>query len=104
MGKYDLILSNPPYIKKNEIKYLEKDVVDFEPNLALNGGLDGTLKIFKTIKKASTLLKKNGKLILEISHNQKTKVIKLLKQKGFYINKTIKDYAQNDRCIVSTKI
>ena len=104
LGKYDLILSNPPYIKKNEIKYLEKDVVDFEPNLALNGGLDGTLKIFKTIKKASTLLKKNGKLILEISHNQKTKVIKLLKQKGFYINKTIKDYAQNDRCIVSTKI
>ncbi len=103
-GKYDLILSNPPYIKKNEIKYLEKDVVDFEPNLALNGGLDGTLKIFKTIKKASTLLKKNGKLILEISHNQRTKVIKLLKQKGFYINKTIKDYAQNDRCIVSTKI
>ena len=78
--------------------------VDFEPNLALNGGLDGTLKIFKTIKKASTLLKKNGKLILEISHNQRTKVIKLLKQKGFYINKTIKDYAQNDRCIVSTKI
>ena len=103
-GKYDLILSNPPYIKKNEIKYLEKDVVDFEPNLALNGGLDGTLKIFKTIKKASKLLKKNGKLILEISHNQRTKVIKLLKQKGFYINKTIKDYAQNDRCIVSTKI
>ena len=103
-GKYDLILSNPPYIKKNEIKYLEKDVVDFEPNLALNGGLDGTLKIFKTIKKASTLLKKNGKLILEISHDQRTKVIKLLKQKGFYINKTIKDYAQNDRCIVSTKI
>lgn len=104
LGKYDLILSNPPYIKKNRIKYLEKDVVDFEPNLALNGGLDGTLKIFKTIKKASTLLKKNGKLILEISHNQRTKVIKLLKQKGFYINKTIKDYAQNDRCIVSTKI
>ena len=40
-GKYDLIVSNPPYIKKNDLKYLEKDVVDFEPLTALNGGLDG---------------------------------------------------------------
>jgi len=103
-GKYDLVISNPPYIKSNEIKYLEKDVNHFEPKLALDGGLDGTLKILKIIEKASSLLKVNGKLVLEIAHNQKTKVIGILKQKGFYINKTIKDYAQNDRCIVSTKI
>jgi release factor glutamine methyltransferase len=103
-GKYDLIVSNPPYIKSNEIKYLEKDVNCFEPKLALDGGLDGTLQILKIIKKASALLKKNGKLVIEIAYDQKTKVTKLLKQKGFYINKTIKDYAQNDRCIISTKI
>ena len=103
-GKYDLVISNPPYIKSNEIKYLEKDVNHFEPKLALDGGLDGTLKILKIIEKASSLLKVNGKLVLEIAHNQKTKVIGILKQKGFYINKTIKDYAQNDRCIISTKI
>ena len=102
-GKYDLIVSNPPYIKKNEIKYLEKDVVNFEPNLALNGGLDGTLKILKIVKKASKLLKKNGKLIMEIAFNQRTIITKLLKQKGFYINKLKKDYAQNDRCIIATK-
>ena len=103
-GKYDLIISNPPYIKNNEIKYLENDVKNFEPKLALDGGLDGTFKILKIIKKASTLLKKNGKLILEISKDQKTNVIKLLKKEGFYINKTRKDYAQNDRCIISSKI
>ena len=103
-GKYDLVISNPPYIKSNEIKYLEKDVNHFEPRLALDGGLDGTLKILKIIEKASSLLKVNGKLVLEIAHNQKTKVIGILKQKGFYINKTIRDYAQNDRCIISTKI
>ena len=87
-----------------KIKYLENDVKNFEPKLALDGGLDGTFKILKIIKKASTLLKKNGKLILEISKDQKTSVTKLLKKEGFYINKTRKDYAQNDRCIISSKI
>ena len=103
-GKYDLIITNPPYIIKNKIKYLEKDVSNFEPKLALDGGLDGTLKILRIIKKSSFLLKKNGKLVLEIANNQKIVVVKLLKQRGFYINKIIKDYAQNDRCIICTKI
>ena len=103
-GKYDLIISNPPYIKTNEIKYLEKDVSNFEPKLALDGGLDGTFKTLKIIKKASTLLKVNGKLILEIGYNQRTKIIGLLKKEGFYINSTIRDYAKNDRCVISTKI
>jgi len=103
-GKYDLIISNPPYIKSNEIKYLEKDVYNFEPKLALDGGLDGTIKTLKIIEKASTLLKGNGKLILEIAYNQRIKITTLLKKKGFYINKIIKDYAENDRCVISTKI
>ena len=103
-GKYDLIVSNPPYIKKNNLKYLECDVLKFEPKLALDGGLDGLSVIRKVIKKSSELLKKNGKFILEIGFDQKSKVIKLLKNKGFYINSTIKDFAKNDRCIVSTKI
>tara|TARA_Y100001970_G_scaffold222384_1_gene273494 strand:- start:1998 stop:2843 length:846 start_codon:yes stop_codon:yes gene_type:complete len=103
-GKYDLIISNPPYIKKYDLKYLEKNVVDYEPILALDGGLDGTSEIRKVINKSSELIKKNGKLILEISFDQKLKVISLLKKKGFYINKVLKDFAKNDRCIVSTKI
>ena len=104
MGKYDIILSNPPYISKYEINCLEKDILNFEPRIALDGGLDGTSEIRKVIDKTSKLIKKNGKFVLEIAYNQKNKVIDLLKNKGFYINKIIKDYAKNDRCVVSTKI
>ena len=104
IGKYDLIVSNPPYIKLLSLKYLERDVVNFEPKLALSGGFDGFSKIRKVINKASNLIKKNGKFILEIGFNQKNKVIKILKEEGFYVNKAIKDYGNNDRCIISTKI
>ena len=103
-GKYDLIISNPPYIKNLDLKYLEKDVVNFEPKLALNGGLDGISEIRKTIKKSSELIKKGGKLILEIAYNQKNEVKTLLLNEGFYINSVVKDLANNDRCIISTKI
>ena len=103
-GKYDLIISNPPYIKSCDLKYLEKDVINFEPKLALDGGLDGLSVIRKVINKSSELIKRNGKFILEIGFNQKNRVIKLLNKKGFYINSTLKDLAKNDRCIVSTKI
>ena len=103
-GKYDLIISNPPYINKLNLKYLERDVVGYEPILALNGGLDGLSEIRKVINKSSELIKINGLLILEIAFNQKEKVKKILKEKGFYINKTLKDYAKNDRCIVCTKL
>jgi release factor glutamine methyltransferase len=104
LGKYDLIVSNPPYIKQHKLKYLEKDVAYFEPKLALNGGVDGLSEIRKVIKKSSELIKKNGKFILEIGFDQKNKVINLLKKEGFYINSIQKDLANNDRCIVSTKI
>ena len=104
LGKYDLIVSNPPYIKKHDLKYLEKDVANFEPKLALDGGLDGLSEVRKVIKKSSILINKKGKFILEIGFNQKNKVINILKEKGFYINSTSKDLGKNDRCIVSTKI
>ena len=104
LDKYDLIVSNPPYINKHSIKYLERDVAKYEPRLALDGGLDGLTEIRKVIIKSSELIKKNGKFILEIGFNQKNKVINLLKKEGFYINGTSKDLAKNDRCIVSTKI
>ena len=104
LGKYDLILSNPPYIKKNNIKYLEKDISKFEPQLALDGGLDGLSEIRKVIRKSSELIKINGKFILEIGFDQKNKVAKILNKEGFYINKIQKDIANNDRCFVCTKI
>ena len=102
-GKYDLIVSNPPYINQKDLKYLEKDVKNFEPQLALNGGLDGLSEIRKVINKSSELIKFNGKLILEIGFDQKLKVKQILTNKGFFINKVVKDYANNDRCIICTK-
>jgi len=104
LGKYDLIISNPPYIKNCYLKYLEKDVAKFEPKLALDGGLDGLSALRKVIKKSSELIKKNGKFVIEIGFDQKNRVINLLKKKGFYINSINKDLANNDRCIVCTKI
>ena len=103
-GQYDLIVSNPPYINQFDLKKLDKDVKNFEPKLALDGGLDGLSVIRKVINKSSDLIKLNGMLILEIGFNQKNKVKKILTNKGFYINKVVKDYANNDRCIISTKI
>ena len=102
--KYDLILSNPPYISNLKIKRLDDDVRLYEPKVALDGGLDGFKKIKKIIVKSSSLLKKNGKFIIEIGSDQKNECLKLLKYNGFYINKICKDLSGKDRCIVSTKI
>ena len=104
IGKYDLILSNPPYIKQKDLKYLEVDIKDFEPKLALDGGKDGFSKITRVINKTSTLLKKNGKFILEIGFGQKNRILNILKKNNFFINKVLKDYGKKDRCIISTKI
>jgi len=104
IGKYDIVISNPPYIENLSLKYLDRDVINFEPKLALNGGKDGFSEIIKVINKSSTLIKKNGIFILEIGYNQKNKAIQMLKNKGFYIKKVLKDYGENDRCIISTKI
>jgi len=103
-GKYDLIVSNPPYIKKNILKYLEKDVAGFEPKLALDGGIKGLSVVSKVVDRSSRLIKQNGILILEISYDQKKEVKKILSNKGFYIKKTVKDLSGNDRCIISIKI
>ncbi|WP_440917961.1 peptide chain release factor N(5)-glutamine methyltransferase [Candidatus Pelagibacter sp.] len=101
-GKYDLIVSNPPYIKKSDLKCLEKDIA-FEPKQALDGGLDGLSEISKVISKSSELIKRGGHFIIEIGFDQKNKVKKILRDKGFYIKKTVKDLSNHDRCIVSIK-
>jgi len=104
IGKYDVILSNPPYIKRQDLKYLEIDIKGFEPKLALDGGKDGFSKITKVISKTSSLLKRNGRFILEIGFGQKNRILNILKKNNFFINKVLKDYGKNDRCIISTKI
>ena len=101
---YDLIISNPPYINDIELSRLDDDIKFHEPKVALSGGFDGFRDIKKVIIKSKKLLKINGKLILEIGHNQKNQSIKILNENGFYIKKTSRDLSGKNRCIVSTKL
>ena len=103
-GKYDLIISNPPYIKKFDLKNLDKDVIGFEPKLALDGGLDGLSGIKKVIYNSTKLIKHKGVLVLEIGFDQADKVKEILRRNGFYIKEVLKDLANNNRCVVSIKV
>jgi len=103
-SKYDLVISNPPYIDDINLARLDDGVRLFEPKLALSGGINGFKEIEKVIIKGKKLLKHNGKLIIEIGHNQKDHSLNYLKKYGFYINKICKDLSGKSRCIISTKI
>lgn len=96
---YDLIVSNPPYIKTAIIETLPKEVRN-EPYIALDGGKDGLKFYTKIISKAKEHLKPNGYLALEIGFDQKNEVIKLLKNNGYVEIYSLKDYGNNDRVVV----
>ena len=100
--KFDLIISNPPYIVKREINQLSEDIKKFEPQKALNGGYDGLDVIKKIIYKSKNILKLNGILALEIGRGQYFSVNDILKLSGFKEIKKIKDFKDNIRCIFST--
>ena len=100
--KFDLIVSNPPYIVKREINQLSEDIRKFEPQKALDGGHDGLDVIRKVIYKSKNILKLNGILALEIGRGQYYSVSKILRLNGFREIKKIKDYRDNVRCIFST--
>ena len=104
VGKYDLIVSNPPYIPSKDIKNLSKDIINYEPLVALNGGLDGLDLIRKVIYKSNSLLKRNGLLAIEIGFNQYLKVSSLLRQYGYREMSRECDHNHNVRCIISTKV
>ena len=102
--KYDLIVSNPPYIKKCKLSTLIEDVKNFEPKLALDGGPDGFSLILKVIAKSSKLLRKNGMLFLEIDSTQVIKTKEMLKKYKFYTKDVFKDLSGNIRCISAIKL
>ena len=97
--KFDLIVSNPPYIKRKDIKNLSEDIKQFEPKMALDGGNDGLDLIKKVIYKSKKILKINGTLALEIGDEQIKKVSKILFDNNYRIIHVIKDYKNNVRCI-----
>jgi len=104
LGKYDLIVSNPPYIPSKDIKNLSKDIINYEPLIAINGGLDGLDLIKKVIYKSNDLLKRNGLLAIEIGCNQYRKVLSILIQHGYREIHKEYDNCRNVRCIISTKV
>ena len=104
VGKYDLIVSNPPYIPSRDIKNLSKDITNYEPLTALNGGSDGLDLIKKVIYKSNHLLKREGLLALEIGHSQYQRVSYILRSNGYREMSKEYDFNRNVRCIIGTKV
>jgi len=100
--KFDLIVSNPPYIVKREINRLANDIRKFEPKIALDGGNDGLDVIKKVIYKSKEILKVKGILALEIGRGQYFSVVRILRENNFRQIRIVKDYQNNIRCIFST--
>ena len=100
--KFDLVVSNPPYIAKREINRLANDIRKFEPKIALDGGNDGLDVIKKVIYKSKEILKLKGVLALEIGRGQYFSVARILKENNFRQTRVVKDYQNNIRCIFST--
>jgi len=99
--KFDLIVSNPPYIERKAIKNLSEDIKKYEPRMALDGGNDGVDLIKKVIYKSKDILKIKGTLALEIGNEQIKKVSKILIENNFRIRNVIKDYKNNVRCVLA---
>ena len=99
--KFDLIVSNPPYIESKDMKNLSEDIRRYEPRLALDGGNDGLDLIKKVIYKSKSILKTKGTLALEIGNEQIKKVSKILFDNNFKVRHVINDYKNNVRCVIA---
>lgn len=99
-GRYQIIVSNPPYIAKNVIPTLMEEVREHEPILALDGGEDGLDFYRKIIKAAPMYLQAEGYLCFEIGYDQGLAVQALMEAQGFFACQIIKDYAQLDRVVI----
>ena len=106
-GNYDIVVSNPPYISSHRINYLSKDIKNFEPRIALDGGNSGLETISKVIIRVKKLLKTKGYFFIEIGNGQSRLVSDILIKNGFRPLEKFFDYNNNSktiRCIMSTKI
>ena len=97
--RFDIIVSNPPYISTDKIAELETQVKDFEPKLALDGGKDGLDFYKKILKLSKDFINKSGRLYLEIGYDQAKEVVDLAKKEGYYNIQIIKDLSGRDRGI-----
>ena len=102
-SKFDIIVSNPPYIKTNEIKHLAKNVKDHDPLISLDGGNDG-LDCYRAIASQSTnLVKGKGYILVEIGHDQAIEVEKIFGNNDFLLINKVKDYSKLDRVLIFVK-
>ena len=102
-SKFNIIVSNPPYIISENIDKLMKDVKNFEPRIALDGGIDGMKFYRKIITLAGNFLYENGYLILELNPNLTTQIKHCLLKNNFKILKITKDYNNQERVVIAKK-
>lgn len=98
--KYDILVSNPPYIKEEVIDTLMEDVKDYEPHTALSGGNDGLDFYRRIVDDSDKILKENGILAFEIGHDQGEEVSNLMIEKGYKNVRVVKDLAGLDRVVI----
>ena len=98
-GTFDIIVSNPPYIRTAVIDTLMPEVKDHEPMQALDGSPDGLFFYRRIVEKASKYLNKGGRLYFEIGHDQGSEVSAMLEEAGFKQVRVVKDYAGLDRVV-----
>lgn len=101
---YQVLVSNPPYIKVDDIDELMKDVKDYEPKTALDGGIDGLDFYRKIAKEALNVLEGNGYIIFEIGHDQGEDVKAILHQNGYVNIRIVQDLAGKDRVVLGVKV
>lgn len=105
VDKFDLIVCNPPYVSSAEYENLDKNVKDYEPQLALHAGIDGLDVYRRLVEKIDQFLKPNAALMLEIGYAQGPAVHSLLEQTGAFAEiKIEKDFHNNDRIVIATKV
>ena len=102
-GKYDIIVSNPPYIRTDEIPKLMEEVKSHEPVMALDGMEDGLYFYKKICGEASDYLNDNGKIFFEIGYDQGDDVSEILRQNRFCNIEVLKDLSGNDRVVIARK-
>ncbi len=101
--QYDVIVSNPPYIRTDVIPTLMEDVKDYEPYIALWGGDDGLEFYRKITSQSIKVLKSGGVLAYEIGYDQSEEVEQILRENGYSDVRTVKDLAGNDRVVIGIK-
>ena len=101
---FDLLVCNPPYIRSDDIKNLNKDVINFEPHIALDGGKNGLECLTKLLPSARKCIKSNGSALFEIGYDQSKEALQLIKMNNFKINKVIKDFSKYDRIVLAQAI